>query len=451
MKICTNCGTQNDGIAVFCSCCGGAMATGQEEKKLSGNEKIIKSAEVSRERIIAVVLSYIAAYLFVRGTGEFRYSWGALAVFALVVIAVELVNRGRPRAPESFVWLGCFALCTVSFCFGITDVWESPFTSVFAVIFGVWWVLSRSGKLLEGKSGHLLPADAWTGFAVLPFKNYLLRFRTIVSGIRSLPKEKNEEHSGRIWWTVGACAACVLLLFRAASLLSAADSAFDSMLGNIWKRLHFNIDREVFGYLFASIPLGCLGCGLILAGASEDRSGIDMRRERLCRRLESARRVPEGLWIAVICLFSVLYAAFFALQGSYLFGAFVGNLPEGFIVSEYARQGFFELCRVMVVNSVLLWLATRMVTPEPKHEKGFKTVCLVLLAESVLFAVIAFSKLMLYISSFGFTPLRLQSTWLVCVLFAACVLWGYSIITDRPVFRKWMIFGAVSLSILAVV
>lgn len=152
--------------------------------------------------------------------------------------------------------------------------------------------------------------------------------------------------------------------------------------------------------------------------------------------------------MAVIGAFSALYLVFFVIQGSYLFGAFSRTLPEGFIVSEYARQGFFELCRVMAVNFALLWLVTRMASPETTGKRSFTWLCVLLLTESMVFAVIAFSKLALYISCFGFTPLRLQSSWLVCVLFAGCGLWIYHIFSGRPAFRKWMIFGGATLAVL---
>ena len=74
--------------------------------------------------------------------------------------------------------------------------------------------------------------------------------------------------------------------------------------------------------------------------------------------------------------------------------------------------------------------------------------CVTLLAESILFAVIALSKLALYIDCFGFTPLRLQSTWLALVLLAGCAAALYSLITGRRSCRAWMIFGAVTLSAL---
>jgi hypothetical protein len=62
--------------------------------------------------------------------------------------------------------------------------------------------------------------------------------------------------------------------------------------------------------------------------------------------------------------------------------------------------------------------------------------------------VVAASKIALYIDCFGFTPLRLQSMWLVCVLFAGCVAALYSLLTGKKSFRAWMFFGAASLSLL---
>ena len=451
MKNCMNCGELCEDKARFCSCCGYEFVPElpEAEKPLPAQAKEKAPVPVTPGRIATVVMSYIAAYLFLAGI-DGRYYWEALVIFALTVVSVELINKEKPRPAESWVWLACFAMCTVSYCFVIEDVWEDYQSVMLAIAFGVWWVLSRSGKLLEGKSGHLLPADAWSGFAVIPFKNYLLRFRTIVASMRLMKSEK-KQFTGKTWWTAAAAVACGLLLGRAVGLLMDADDTFYKMMGNIFDVFDFEWDDELFSNIFFSIPFGCLGSGLILGAAADDRSGVDFRRERLYRRLGAIRRVPESLWMWVIGMFSALYVAFFILQGSYMFGAFTGTLPEGFIVAEYARQGFFELCKVMVVNAAVLWLATRMVTDEIKNEKLFKIFCLVLLAESILFSVIAFSKLALYISIYGFTPLRLQSTWLVCVLFAACVMWGYTIITDRPAFRKWMIFSAVSFSILAII
>ena len=139
---------------------------------------------------------------------------------------------------------------------------------------------------------------------------------------------------------------------------------------------------------------------------------------------------------------------FFFVQGRYLFGAFTRTLPERFTVAEYARQGFFELCRVMAINFTLFWLVTRTARQE---QKLIRWMAAALLVQSMLFAVIAISKLALYIDCFGLTPLRVQSTWLVCVLLLGCVCALYTHLTGKKSMRAWMIFGAVTLAVLCMV
>lgn len=101
----------------------------------------------------------------------------------------------------------------------------------------------------------------------------------------------------------------------------------------------------------------------------------------------------------------------------------------------------------MAINFTLFWLVSRTARRESRPVRWMTAA---LLIESMLFAVVALSKLVLYIDCFGFTPKRLQSTWLVCVLLfgSACAL--YTHLTGKKSMRVWMIFGAVTLSLLCI-
>ena len=50
---------------------------------------------------------------------------------------------------------------------------------MFLHLFGVYWLLCRSGRLSMGESSTLLPLDALDGFVVIPFKYFFLRIRTV--------------------------------------------------------------------------------------------------------------------------------------------------------------------------------------------------------------------------------------------------------------------------------
>ena len=375
---------------------------------------------------------------------------GWLLVFVAAFIGLtELLHRETPRPRESWVWLGCMLVLTASVVFDRYNAWEEAFFPLFFLhIFAVWWVLSRSGRLSEGESGHLLPLDALNGFIIFPFKHFFLRVRSLWYGLTHLGRGEKRVKTETLVWSAAAVLAAVLLFAKSVQLLMRADEGFGALLKDFanW----FSFDFDGIRLLF-SLPVGAYAFGLLAGAAREDAELIRARGSRLKTWLATLRRVPAPVFAVLMAAFALLYLAFFILQARYLFGAFTRTLPEGFVVAEYARQGFFELCRVMAVNFALLWLASRLPSLSLREQTLLRVLAAVLLGESLLFAVIAASKLGLYIDCFGFTPLRLQSFWLVCVLAAGCVCALTTLFTGKKSFRAWMYFGAATLSLLCLV
>ena len=417
------------------------------------------TASVS-EKVAAFVM-YALAYGYIRMCGELTYTSLTLpagillTLFTLGYVALaEYLHRSTPRPKESWIWLGCMAAMLCSVLFERGRAWGSRFfPMLFLHIFAVWWTLSRSDTLLESESGHLLPLDALDGFIAFPFKHFLLRVRTVGSTLSHLRSERKrgKPDAETVIWSLVMSAAALGLLMLAANLLISADSGFAEMLDGIVGLFRFELDIDATEFLLRlllSLPVGAYLYGLLDGTLREDKGALRKRASAVTEQMEALRGVPEQVWLTLLTLFCLLYALFFVVQGRYLFGAFSRTLPEGFAVAEYARQGFFELCKVMGVNFALLWLATRSSKVEVRQQAAVRALCLALLAESFLLAVVAFSKLALYIDCFGFTPKRLQSTWLVCVLAFGCGCAAYSLLCGKKTFRLWMVFGAVTLSLL---
>ena len=404
----------------------------------------------SRREQIAAFLMYPAAWLYARLLFEnsvFFTHWMPAFVLAFVALA-ELLHRDQPRTWESWVWLGCLGFITLSLPLGRNYVWGEGLTSLFLHLFAVWWLLCRSGRLAEGESGHLLPLDALNGFVVFPFRHFFLRIRSVWYALTHLRRDHAKAKPETVAWTVAAAVAALALFTAAARLLMAADEGFAALLSRFSGLFHLELDAEVVVRLLLSLPVGAYLFGLLAGSGRENTEALHAQGRRLCAWLETLRKVPNPVWSLLTGAFCLLYLLFFLVQARYLFGAFTRSLPEGFIVSQYARQGFFELCRVMALNFSLLWLVTRLSRGAVRQNRASLLCCVVLLLESMLFAVVAFSKLLLYIDCFGFTPLRLQSCWLVCVLFAGCVCALYSLLRGKKSFRAWLLFSAVSLTLL---
>ena len=409
-----------------------------------------------RKEVLLAFGMYVLAYVYL-GSG-----WWALPLFAAGFIAAgEYLYRDVKRPWESWVWLACVIM--IAGCITWRSLHPNQYDSRLDVqvmqeyaipsslaflalhILAVYWLLCRSGRLTGGESGHLLPLDALYAFVIIPFKNFFLRIRCVLLALK--PKKERKVNAGAVAAAVLAAFVVLVLLVMAMMQLSAADDTFSKLLEGLRDALTLDLDQVWFYRFLLSLPVGAYVFGLLAGLGRETPEAVRGRGTSAETALPKLRVVPEAVWLAALGVFSALYLAFFFVQGRYLFGAFTRTLPESFTVAEYARQGFFELCRVMAINFTLFWLVSRTARRESRPVRWMTAA---LLIESMLFAVVALSKLVLYIDCFGFTPKRLQSTWLVCVLLfgSACAL--YTHLTGKKSMRVWMIFGAVTLSLLCI-
>ena len=405
------------------------------------------SFTVRPRELLLALLSYPVAYLYVWGLDSSNLTEKIVfTCFSLLFcLGVEYRHRGVRAGWERWIWLGCLALCVLCPLFGANRVWEGK-SLLFAHGFAIYYVLCRADLLLEERTSHLLPLDAVYGGIVFPFASFFLRIRVIWA---SLHRRSRDRGMAILWSALAiAVAACIFVL--AGSLLSAADKGFAQLVRSLFDWQGFKLEPFFFR-LVLSLPVGAYLYGLVAGtGRTEPE---DMRRVggRIREAMEKLRTVPVTVWIVLLGVFALLYGVFFVIQGRYLFGAFTRTLPEDFTVAEYARQGFFELCRVMVLNFALLWVSLRSAGESAKTHRGLRIAATVILAESLLLAVTAGSKLWLYIDCFGYTPLRLQSAWLIAVLSAGVLAALWSLWTNRESVRAWAIFSGVSLALLHLV
>ncbi len=374
-----------------------------------------------------------------------------LAFVLLFIGAAAWLCRDIPRPAESWFWLSCMLLLTASVVFRTSSVFDTFGTVLILHAFAVWWFLIRAGRLLDPAEPRYLPLDAVNGFLIFPFGHFFLRLRTMFHALSSRSVRKKALNPGRILLSFLAAAAALLLFAQAAKSLMNADDSFRELISFELPEL-FHLDENALENLilrlFIALPVSAYLFGLLDGALRAGRKAADLQREHTDSFLKMLRKVSSRLWAAVLLLFCLFYLLFFAVQGQYLFGAFTRTLPDGFIVSEYARQGFFELCRVIVINFTLFWLITRSTDTAASENKLLRTGCTLLLIASMLFSVISLSKLALYIDCFGFTARRIQSSWMAAVLLAACIAALVRFRTGRKTMKLWMFFSAITLTAL---
>lgn len=408
-------------------------------------ERAIES--VGRE-LLAVLLSYVLGFLYMEGifknTSDF-----ARVLFCAAFTAVGLFYfRHRLRTKEHWIWLGCLWVCVLADLLGRNQVWADEFM-LFVHGFAIYWILTLSGKLTEGKSSAFLPLDALNGAILIPFHRFFTFFRVRVFGwgIQELRYRKKVNLSGILYGCL-AVIVSAFLLFGAGSLLGQADANFGLFLENILPKFGIGWEEEMTLTLILSLPVGSYLCGMICGTDRVTEESLNRKKNTILSFFAQIRHVSNAVWAVILCVFVLFYLVFLGFQSSYFFGAFRRLLPEDFTVAEYARQGFFELCKILAMNFALYWLACASSVRPAREDRTLRILGTLLLAESVLFAITAMSKLILYIDCFGFTPLRLQSFWLICVLLMGCVMSLISLWTGKKTIRIWIFYTGLSLTLL---
>ncbi len=416
-------------------------------------EKIFKPTKVE---IFGAIFSFPLAFLYTYVIIPPTYGIAAdtlgtrrifITAFTVIFFASSVMfYRKQKASKESFIWLGCTAVIVASMLLGRNQVWGDAIALFFIHCFAVYWLMNRSGRMIEGGSGPFSPLDMLNGFVILPFKNFFLRIRVLLAAITS--RLKKGANKGAKLGAIIAVLVGIVLFYVAAALLSSADETFNRIIEGFLDFVRFDLSGEFILRLLLSLPVGAYLFGLIAGASREDPYALMNKRNLILKRVDELKKVPVKVWTIIIVAFSILYLLYFVIQGSYLFGAFTRTLPEGFTVAQYARQGFFELCLIMGINFLLLWIVIKSSSEDIRHNRPAMIMCSILIVESLLFSVTAFSKLMLYISCFGFTPRRLQSTWLIVVLFCGSALTLYSLWTKKRSFRTWIFISGISLALL---
>ncbi len=226
--------------------------------------------------------------------------------------------------------------------------------------------------------------------AVSTVGNVDITLKSLFSG-----SDGNKKSIGKV--LVGLlCAIPVLLVVI--PLLISSDYAFSGMMSELFSNSFTFIMKSILGVVLSIFVISycfSLDFGRVSKPKQGDFKGI------------------ENVYvISFLSAIGVCYMLYLFSQLAYFFSAFKGFLPDTEITyAEYARKGFFEMCFIALINLVIVFAALLIA----KKQNG--KVCYVIRALATFIAVFtliiistAISKMVLYISAYGMTVLRLTTS-----------------------------------------
>ena len=204
----------------------------------------------------------------------------------------------------------------------------------------------------------------------------------------SITKEKNKKIVNIILGlAIGTGISFVILL-----LLTSADDYFDAFLDKF--SISFNLDiSNIILFIIWFIIIFSISINVY------KNKDIKMREVRL-------KKIDNTIIITVLSVINFVFVLFLISEISKLCGNFL-QLPKGYIYSSYAREGFFQLLFVTLINfSIISFLMYK--TNGIKENKIVRNLIFLLIAFSIILIFNSYYRMYLYIDKFGFTVLRLQ-------------------------------------------
>ena len=231
------------------------------------------------------------------------------------------------------------------------------------------------------------------------FPRYLFRNLKFLK-IKTSREKTNKILNAVFGIIVGIVFSIVILL-----LLMSADDYFNKFVSKAF--ISINLDfSKIMQFVIFFIIIFSIGVNLI-------------RNRYIVMKENKTRKIDHTIIISMLSVINLVFVLFLISEVSKLCGNFL-QIPKGYIYSSYAREGFFQLLFVTIINfSIILYLIYK--TNVIKENKVIRNLILILIAFSVLLIFNSYYRMFLYIGKFGFTNLRLQ---VILFLFMELILFG---------------------------
>ena len=235
-------------------------------------------------------------------------------------------------------------------------------------------------------------------------------------------KNKLSTKNSKVLYVVLGVVLAIPIFAIMAMLLLSADAVFRDLGERVLDALNL---ENIYGILWRFILFFMASYGLMV-----------YLEKRALKVEEKPRKMGEALLaIPVALMLTLMYMVFCGIQIRYLFVGGV-TLPEGYTYAEYAREGFFQLLMVAMINFVLVLVGLSYF----KESKVLKAILTMMsLCSFVMIASSAY-RMIMYISYYYLTYLRVLVLWgllVLTLLFVGVIVFIFR--KGFPLFRYSMV------------
>ncbi|MBQ2676965.1 MAG: DUF4173 domain-containing protein [Clostridia bacterium] len=379
-----------------------------EEKKLDttiGTNSLVKST--TRDLVFAAIL-LVFSVLAVSFTLWGGFSLG-FSISYLLFFIISTVYLYPAKKIDVFSMFCGFLSLAASAIFGIyRDSAINFWLFVGMVICTAVYFIGFCNTARFWSGGYLLLADVARTVVVVPFANIAKMFRSLFGNENPNVKKLKGFYKVGIGLLVAIPALIVIV-----PLLISSDAAFEGFIDRFFSNT---------GELIAQMFLGSIIAPIIISLLFALKKDLD-KPESDTPASVNLHIVDSAIINTFLTVISLCYLTYLFTQLAYFFNAFSGLLPENYTVTQYARRGFFEMCTIAVINMIIIFASLVLLKrKENKTSVVTKILCCFIILFTMVIISTSFSKMYLYMETYGLTRLRVLTSCFMVVLFILFIL-----------------------------
>lgn len=358
-----------------------------------------------------VTLVYALVFVFCTYQNTSGVTWPIFVAASLVYLCLVLGKLEKPLKKENLFYMISMVLLGVStFCTDDGRLIVMNKTGIFVLMMVLLlqqFFDTKDWQLKEYLHNILNLTVCGLGEVMSPYRDGY-----------DYCKEKNKILNKKIIPILLGLAAAIPLLFIVILLLGSADAVFREVTDSILNRIRVGSQfGTVVNILFRILVFFSIVYGWLKYLTSGKMPG----------EVKERHKADPVIAITITGLLSVTYLYFCGIQVVYLFFGRM-DLPDGYTYAGYAREGFFQLLAVSILNLVIV-LAANSCFRESKVLKGILTVMSFCTFIMILSSAL---RMIMYIRYYYLTFLRIFVLWSLAVLFVLFV--GVLVHIYRPRF-----------------
>ena len=414
-----------------------------ETDEISLSEEVREPVEFSAREWLALLASFGLAVLCEQVLRIVPYTTiniPSLGITALVFVfvAIALIYLGK-KAKYSAVNI---LLLTAVLLMALSCTLFGNLNLRILNCLGILSVGAMTMFQISGQAKHMWSSARVIGDTIV--LGALSLFANVNKPFKALPSLKKGKGHGFELFIGAIIAAMVLVIIL--PLLTSADVVFSDMisdLGDIMSNMDF---YDKTWDLFKILVYMLLLFSVFYSMSSQRKIDGSLELDESEHILESS----SVAYATVLVILNVVYIAFVTIQIRFLFGsAGTAAIRGGY--SEYARSGFFQLVFVAIINlTTVLITITAGFKRAGKNTTVLKVLCILMLVLTSVILASALWRMLLYISVYGLSVLRMLTLWAIAVIAVGLAVAGIKIIKANTKFfpiifvfalSTWIVFN----------